>query len=157
MNIEIRQAGTADADAIALMVGELLDEIMTAIGEQAFQFGLDAAVEQLRTALAGDRVFAFLASTPGGKPAGFTLIYEGFALYAQGHFGTLSEFYVRPPYRSQGVGHRLVEAARALGRARNWRRLEVTTPPLPMFARTLAFYESEGFAITGGRKLKTLL
>jgi hypothetical protein len=28
---------------------------------------------------------------------------------------------------------------------------------LPAFERTLTFYEREGFAITGGRKLKTLL
>jgi hypothetical protein len=43
------------------------------------------------------------------------------------------------------------------GKARGWKRLEVTTPPLPQFEKTLAFYEREGFAITGGRKLKVLL
>jgi len=48
-------------------------------------------------------------------------------------------------------------AARAFGASKGWTRLEVTTPPLPAFERTLAFYEREGFAITGGRKLKTLL
>ncbi len=30
----------------------------------------------------------------------------------------------------------------------------MTTPPLPPFEKTLAFYEREGFAIAGGRKLK---
>ena len=35
--------------------------------------------------------------------------------------------------------------------------LEVTTPPLPQFDKTLAFYEREAFAITGGRKLKVVL
>jgi hypothetical protein len=33
----------------------------------------------------------------------------------------------------------------------------VTTPPLPPFEKTLAFYEREGFAIAGGRKLKVAL
>jgi hypothetical protein len=33
----------------------------------------------------------------------------------------------------------------------------VTTPPLPQFDRTLAFYAKQGFAITGGRKLKAVL
>ncbi len=40
---------------------------------------------------------------------------------------------------------------------RGWKRLEVTTPPLPQFDNTLAFYRREGFAITGGRKLKRVL
>lgn len=31
------------------------------------------------------------------------------------------------------------------------------TPPLPHFDKTLAFYEREGFAVTGGRKLKATL
>ena len=34
-------------------------------------------------------------------------------------------------------------------------RLEVTTPPLPEFERTLSFYETNNFEISGGRKLKT--
>jgi hypothetical protein len=44
--------------------------------------------------------------------------------------------------------------ARRLGQSRGWRRLEVTTPSLPQFDRTMAFYQREGFTISGGRKLK---
>ncbi len=40
--------------------------------------------------------------------------------------------------------------------ARGGNRLEATTPPLPQFDKTLAFYVREGFFVTGGRKLKTL-
>jgi hypothetical protein len=47
-----------------------------------------------------------------------------------------------------------LEQARRLGQSRGWRRLEVTTPPLPQFDRTLAFYQRQGFSISGGRKLK---
>ncbi len=36
----------------------------------------------------------------------------------------------------------------------NW--LGATTPLLPQFDKTLAFYVREGFSVTGGRKLKTL-
>jgi hypothetical protein len=39
----------------------------------------------------------------------------------------------------------------------SWKRLEVSTPPLPASDQTLAYCEREGFAVTGGRKLKTLL
>jgi hypothetical protein len=52
---------------------------------------------------------------------------------------------------------RLLEQAVAFGASRGWTRVEVTTPPLPQFEKTLAFYEREGFAITGGRKLKRAL
>ena len=54
----------------------------------------------------------------------------------------------------KGVGAALLAQARRLGQSRGWRRLEVTTPPLPQFDRTLAFYQREGFSISGGRKLK---
>ena len=56
-----------------------------------------------------------------------------------------------------GVGAALLAQARRLGQLRGWRRLEVTTPPLPEFDRTLAFYQREGFSISGGRKLKLAL
>jgi GNAT superfamily N-acetyltransferase len=37
---------------------------------------------------------------------------------------------------------------------RDWKRIEVTTPPLPEFERTLNFYQKNGFEISGGKKLK---
>jgi GNAT superfamily N-acetyltransferase len=82
---------------------------------------------------------------------------ECHALYAEGAFGTIPELYVRPDYRTRKLGRRLVNEAKAFGATRGWKRLEVTTPPLPQFDRTLAFYEREGFSVAGGRKLKTLL
>jgi GNAT superfamily N-acetyltransferase len=85
---------------------------------------------------------------------GFLALYESFALYAEGAYGTIPEFYVRPAHRSNGVGTALLKEARRVGLSRGWCRLEVTTPPLPQFDRTLAFYEREGFSISGGRKLK---
>jgi GNAT superfamily N-acetyltransferase len=51
----------------------------------------------------------------------------------------------------------LLDAARQYAVQQGWKRIDVTTPPLPAFQSTLAFYEREGFTITGGRKLKTML
>jgi hypothetical protein len=48
-------------------------------------------------------------------------------------------------------------AAKEFGVKRGWRRLEVTTPSLPEFNRTLGFYERQGFSVTGGHKLKCVL
>ena len=88
---------------------------------------------------------------------GFVAAYEGHALYAEGPFGVISELFVRPAYRSQGVGRRLVHAVRTFAAQRGWTRIEMTTPPLPHFERTLAFYATEGFVVSGGRKMKVRL
>ena len=81
-------------------------------------------------------------------------IDESYALYTEGVYGTIPEFYVSPSHRSKGVGAALMKEARRIGQSRGWRRIEVTTPPLPQFDRTMAFYQREGFSIFGGWKLK---
>jgi GNAT superfamily N-acetyltransferase len=69
----------------------------------------------------------------------------------------IPELYVRPEHRSKNVGLKLVSQAKSFAVSQGWKRLEVTTPPLPPFDKTLEFYEREGFAVTGGRKLKVAL
>lgn len=139
------------------MTGELLDEIMNAIGLQAFRFDLGETIARLTDFLDREKYIVFVAHADGAYPAGFIALYESHALYAEGAFGTVPEFYVRPEYRGNELGHRLLSRAKSFGASRNWTRLEVTTPPLPQFDRTLAFYEREGFSISGGRKLKVSL
>ena len=139
------------------MVGELLTEIMQVILVQAFDSDLGETAARLKEFLEGDKYFVFVARDGGERGVGFVAMYESYALYAGGTFGTIAEMYVRPEYRSKGVGRGLLARARSFGSSRGWKRLEVTTPPLPEFDRTLAFYERQGFAVTGGRKLKTTL
>ena len=139
------------------MVGELLAEIMDAIGVQAFNFDLAETISRLTDFLNHEKYFVFVARANDGNPAGFIALYESYALYAEGPFGTIPELYVCPKYRANELGLRLVSQAKAFGASRGWTRLEVTTPPLPQFDRTLAFYEREGFSISGGRKLKVSL
>ena len=156
-DLRIQRATAADAHEVAVMAGELLDEIMRAVGSQAFNFKLDGAAANLRDFIGREKYFVFVAASAEAAPAGFIALCESYALYAEGVFGIVPEFYVRPPFRSQAVGRRLMEEAKAFGRTRGWKRLEATTPPLPQFDRTLAFYEREGFTIAGGRKLKAML
>ena len=139
------------------MVGELLAEIMDAIGVQAFNFDLAETISRLTDFLNHEKYFVFFARDNGGNPAGFIALYESYAIYADGVFGTIPELYVRPKYRANELGLRLLSHAKSFGASRGWTRLEVTTPPLPQFDRTLAFYEREGFSISGGRKLKVSL
>ena len=153
----IQRAAVSDAEEVAVMVGELLSEIMNAIGAQAFNFDLAETTSRLRDFLEREKYFVFVARHRSGNLAGFVALYESYALYAEGAFGTIPELYVRPDYRTKGAGLHLLSQAKSFGASRGWARLEVTTPPLPQFDRTLAFYEREGFAISGGRKLKLAL
>jgi GNAT superfamily N-acetyltransferase len=139
------------------MVDELLSEIMQTIGVQAFDVASDETASRLRDFLEAGRYIVFLAFDGRGDAIGFIALYESCALYAGGVFGTIPELYVHPEFRSLGVGQGLLKSAVQFGQSRGWTRLEVTTPPLPEFDRTLAFYEQEGFEVTGGRKLKVLL
>ncbi|MEB3322500.1 MAG: GNAT family N-acetyltransferase [Synechococcaceae cyanobacterium] len=159
MTPSVERADIAAAAAITALTGELLEEIQLAIGERVF--GFDAARNQARleAALESGRciVFHIPDPQPGVGSIALLAMCEGFALYAEGAFGIITELYVRPPHRGRGLGRALVAAARVHGRRLGWSRLEVTTPPLPAFARTLGFYEREGFSISGGRKLRVLL
>ena len=153
MTIQIAWAQPEDADSVATLVGELLHEIMAVVKDKVFNFHHEDTVARARSWMK-DGLYRVLLAREGGEPLGFLALYESYALYAEGAYGTIPEFYVRPAHRSKGVGAALLEEARRLGQSRGWRRLEVTTPPLPQFDRTLAFYQQQGFSIAGGRKLK---
>jgi GNAT superfamily N-acetyltransferase len=155
--INIQRATVNDADEVAVMVGELLNEIMSAIGVNVFNFSLDETTARLKDFIESEKYFVFIAQHESADPVGFVTLFEGHALYAEGAFGTIPELFVRSEFRSKNVGRQLVEQAKTFGKARGWKRMEVTTPPLPQFDKTLAFYEREEFAISGGRKLQVAL
>lgn len=155
MNLRIDHAQPDDAPIITQMVGELLCEIMAMAKAGAFGFHHEETEARARSWMTDGKYSVLLARDGDrGESLGFLALYESFALYTEGPFGTIPEFYVRQAYRSQGVGTALLSEAKRIGQSRGWRRLEVTTPPLPQFDRTLAFYQREGFSISGGRKLK---
>lgn len=158
-NISIETATSGDSHEIAVMVGELLSEIMNTVGVQTFNFDLEETADRLRDFIDRKKYFVFVARArdEGKKLVGFLALYESHALYAEGAFGTIPELFVRPEYRSNNVGNRLISQAKSFAVSRGWKRLEVTTPPLPQFNKTLAFYERENFSIAGGRKMKVAL
>ncbi|MDD3598309.1 GNAT family N-acetyltransferase [Sulfuricurvum sp.] len=157
-HIIVKRATHEHSAQTAVLVGELLQEIMDRIGIDVFHFDLQETKERLADFIVTEKNFVFIAVDNEEKEIiGFVTIYEGYALYAEGAFGTMAELYVQPSYRSQGIGKMLIQSVREFGNQRGWKRIEVTTPPLPQFDLTLAFYEREGFEISGGRKLKTVV
>lgn len=155
LHIHIRTANTQDAQHIAEMTVALTREISAQLGVQHFDLNVEKTRTLCQTLLDEGRYVALLAQVDG-EHVGFVGISEGRALYAEGALATMQEFFVTPAFRTHGVGAALIEAAMALAQQRGWQRMEVCTPPLPEFNRSLAFYEQNGFEITGGRKLKRI-
>ena len=149
----IEQLSSESVQAVTTMVGELLHEIMRSIDRPAFNFDHDLTAFRLSQFIK-DGVYDGFVAVDDGDDVGFATVYESHSLYGNGAYGTIPELYVRPAYRSRGIGNQLVSALVGRANERGSTMLEVTTPPLPQFDRTLAFYERSGFAITGGRKLK---
>lgn len=150
--METRIADHKDAALIANLTADLLEEINQRTGTKHFQVDHRKMTEQA-AALLGHRLHAFLL----GEGAGMLAMGESAALYAGGIFGAITELYVQPEHRGQGHGQRLLMTAAAWSIKRGWSRLEVTVPPQPEYAATLAFYQKQGFKITSGPKMKRLL
>ena len=154
MNIKIIKATKNDALELSSMTGELLHEIMNKINIKAFNFSQDETQKRAEDLISKNLYFVFIAFEKN-KPIGFISMYESYALYAEGAYGTIPELYVKEEYRSLNIGKSLLETAKKFAISKDWKRLEVTTPPLPEFEKTLSFYEDNSFEIAGGRKLKS--
>jgi len=102
-----------------------------------------------------DRMSAVIAYE-ADEPVGLLTVAEGFAIYANGVYGTILEMYVVPAARSNGIGRLLIERAVEIGRQRGWSRIDVTAPESPQWSRTVRFYQSCGFRSAGPKLKKTL-
>lgn len=155
--MKVGLANIEEASEISKLVGSLLEEIMNTVGEKSFNFDIAVTTRRLIEAIENENYFVLVAKDDSGVIVGCLTMYMSFALYAEGEFGTIAEFFVSDKNRSKGVGHLLCEEAKKFGVDKGWKRLEVTTPPVEEFSRTLEFYQKEGFAVAGGRKMKVLL
>lgn len=90
------------------------------------------------------------------EPIGLLTLTEGYAVYANGSYGIISEMYVIPAARSSGVGQNMIERAVEIGRQRGWSRIDVTAPESTVWDRTVRFYQGCGFRFAGP-KLKRKL
>ncbi len=100
-NYLIQKVTSEDTGQIAIMVGELLQEISSVIGTQAFNFNLEETITRLYGFIEQEKYFVFFAQTTNGELVGFISLYESYALYAGGVFGTIPELYIRPQFRSK--------------------------------------------------------
>jgi GNAT superfamily N-acetyltransferase len=127
--ITLRVATSDDALVVTELVAALLTELGGALGDVA-----DVARDVLARE---DRAAGFLAFEDR-RVVGVILLSEGYAMFARGAFGQITELYVRPDLRSAGIAGRLLDTAVAHGRERGWRRIDVGAPQQPQWERTVA-------------------
>jgi len=138
---------------IAKLAVCLTNEIIERTGIQHFDVDVPLATSLCETYVSKG-LYQVMAAFDGNKIIGFGAMCESHSLYAEGSFGIIQEFYVMPDYRSKEVGKSLIEEIVKFAKEQEWKRLELCTPPVPEFHRTVDFYQSNGFEITGGYKMR---
>lgn len=153
MSIEFRIANEYDANIVGELVIKLTEEICVRTNSTHFEIDLAGTIERCRDLISDNHYGAILAVADGVSVAIATFT-ESYALYAGGKVGIIPEFYVEPDFRSSGVGEQLIQQVKNYGRNNGWSCIELCTPPLPEFERTLSFYQRNGLAPVGGRKMR---
>ena len=156
MTLEFIQASPDEAEIIGSLVVQLTQEICERTNAHHFNIDLAGTVQRCKELLSAGHYAAIIACS-GNIPVAVSTITETYALYAGGKIGLIQEFYVVPEFRSSGIGAKLIEQVRNYGQNRGWSCLELCTPPLPEFERTLSFYQDNGLVPVGGRKMRQQL
>lgn len=153
MSIRTELLSISDADIVFDWVLRLLQELGEE-GDELGELARERVLEKWKNRQ--DKYYAIVAKDDANTILGILTLSVAFAIYANGEYGVIDEMYVDPPYRSAGVGARLVNAARSIGKQQGWTRIDVTAPESERWERTRRFYEKQGFTFTGP-KLKLLL
>lgn len=153
MKLKFIQATPDHAEIIGLLVVQLTQEICERTHAQHFNIDLESTVQRCAELLSVGH-YAAIIGWSDDIPVAVSTITETYALYAGGKIGVIQEFYVIPEFRCSGVGILLIEQVRTYGQQRSWSCIELCTPPLPEFERTLSFYQHNGLIPVGGRKMR---
>lgn len=156
MNVEFREATLSDSECIGQLVVKLTSEICELTNAQHFDINLNETIQRCRELISDGHYNAILGFYKN-IPVAVVTITETYALYAGGKIGVIQEFYVAPEHRASGLGSMLVEQVKEHGVKHDWSCIELCTPPLPEFERTLKFYQKNGLKPVGGRKMRQSL
>ncbi|PCJ31945.1 MAG: GNAT family N-acetyltransferase [Gammaproteobacteria bacterium] len=153
MKLKFIEATLNDSELIGSLVIQLTTEICELTHVKHFNIDLDSTVQRYRK-LFNEGHYAAILAFSDNKAIAVATITETYALYAGGKIGLIQEFYVLPEYRTTGVGSKLMQQVKDYGLNHNWSCIELCTPPLPEFERTLNFYQKNGLTPVGGRKMR---
>jgi len=156
MNINFREATIEDSEIIGRLVIDLTTEICELTNTQHFDINLESTIKRCCELISAGHYSALIGFYKNDAIALVTTT-ETYALYVNGKIGVIQEFYVSPDFRASGVGSMLIEQVQKFGKKHDWSCIELCTPPLPEFERTLNFYRKNGLAPVGGRKMRQSL
>ncbi len=122
-NIIICAAKSGDADMIAILVNQLIQESF-ANEDKPSAKQIQIAAEDL---LANNNAHAIIAYNES-EAVGVMTITEAIAVHARGKFGIIMEFFVLPSARSKGVGLKMLDYIHDFSVQNNWRWLELSLP-----------------------------
>jgi GNAT superfamily N-acetyltransferase len=136
MSLTIRKAVPADSALVFDLIRELADY-------ERLAHEVDATEEQVAAALFGPepRVYAEIAEWEG-EPAGIALWFYNFSTFRGRHGIYLEDLFVRPAYRSKGIGRALLRHLARRCRDEGLARLEWWV--LDWNEPALRFYRSIG-------------
>ena len=156
MQINFKAAKLEDSEVIGALIVDLTNEICELTKTKHFDINLNSTIERCRE-LIRDGHYAAIIGEYQNKPIAVVTFTETYALYAGGKIGVIQEFYVSSELRASGVGSMLVAQVKNYGKQHDWSCIELCTPPLPEFERTLNFYQKNGLIPVGGRKMRHVL
>jgi len=132
----------------ATLIKDLLKSLYLELGEenQSVKFLTDKFISGI---LNSGRTEIYMAATKTAESIGLVTLTECQSIYAGGKYGLLDEMYIKPSYRSKGVGAELIKKIKLIGLKRNWKRIDVTAPTEEKWKRTVEFYKKNGFTFTG--------
>ena len=151
--MEYKIVDSEKSEDVAGLAVCLTKEIIERTGTRHFNVDVPLAEELCRKFIERG-LYTVVAAFDGKQIVGFASLCESHSLYAEGTFGIIQELYVLPEWRSKSMGRELIAKAKEFAKSRQWKRLELCTPPVPEFDRTVSFYCDNGFEITGGYKMK---
>lgn len=137
-NLIIREATLEDVPAIFLFIKEIAEY-------EKLSNEVIATEEILKESLFGKRQYAeVLIAEHNGEPAGQALFFHNFSTFIGKPGIYLEDLYVRPQYRSKGIGKALLVSLIKLAKERNCGRVEWTV--LNWNEPAINFYKSMGAA-----------
>jgi GNAT superfamily N-acetyltransferase len=135
MAAEVRQAGLADADAIAVLAAELA---------QSFAF-CRADFNLSYPALLGDPNASVLVAEQDGDCVGYLLGFWHLTFFANGPVGWVEEVMVRREHRGRGVGRDLMGAFERWAAACECTMVALATRRAAPFYLALGYAESAAY------------
>jgi GNAT superfamily N-acetyltransferase len=149
----VRPASPEEAPVVAAAARALLREL------DATPPAPEAMEAAARTLIAEPEAGAVFLADAGGAIIGMLAASWQLAIHVPGRYGIVQDLWVHRDWRSQAVGHGLIEALVSAARRHDVTRIEVGVPRdgWPHLEATRRFYLRNDFGTIGGRLRRELV